>query len=385
MGNLKYKFLILATLASTFSWAAPPRITADPRENCELLLATGRQVTLPGAKGFFKKTKITKNEMTFLLHNMRDFFSIGEKLKRNRVYDPQLQTELSEMISKRGKSHEDLLAHAKVIQNVNPDIFLGLEIDGEGMLEYFNENYLGKSYFPFLQQEDTKRKATSVVKDMGFLFRPELPFTIRYFSHRHLSYRNPINGELFPLYFRDLPVLEIWSPNSSRRGVPAFIFIAAHLKSKKRKAGQVDEGELRATQFEWIVSVIENRRDAYGEDVNIIVAGDFNTDMNATNGVLRRFFKRTGLINPFNIPQFFSRKRTTHIHFDQSSGQAEPAQLDAFLVSKSFIPRVKDIRVHLNRNADGSIRPEPRNHDQKGEDISDHYAEELVIDTRDLF
>src|SRR5690242_11813151 len=116
MGNLKYKFLILVTLCSTLSWAAPPRVSSDPETNCNSLLTYGRQVSLPGARGFFKNAVRPPKEMKFLTHNLRDFFSMSHKYRRYGINDPDARAQFAEWVSRRSKSRDDLLAHARIIK-----------------------------------------------------------------------------------------------------------------------------------------------------------------------------------------------------------------------------------------------------------------------------
>jgi hypothetical protein len=379
MGSLKYKFLILISLVSTLSWAAPPRVSSDPRRNCELLLSAGREITLPGARPTDGNSIRPPNEMIFMTHNLRNFFSLSEKMSRNQIIDPKMREEFASAINKNGKSRDDLLGHARIIRDEIPDVFIGQEIDGEEMWKEFNKNYLDGRYVPFLMQEKTSRRPQAVVKDIGFLFNPSLPFMMRAFSHRQLSFRDPLDGSVSPLYFRDLPVLEIRGPNAERNGLPPLIVISAHLISQKK-----DHRVLRKAQLDWIASIIENRRKEYGKDVGIIVGGDFNIDINADYRLLNEFFERTKLENPFSRPEFVTRKRTTHIFFKPGERPVFH-QLDGFLVSQSLATRVRDIRVVPHRDENGKVRTLPTNHTEKDEDLSDHYPLRMVLDTEGLF
>ena len=362
--------------------AALPRVSQDPSKNCETLLSHFKSITLRMAHRYPVESL---KELKIMTYNMRNLFSIAQKFDQFDIQDPVVQAKFRELITMPGKSEAEVRGNAQVIQDGAPDLFVGQEIDGAQMWKSFSR-MLSEKYYAYLQQESSLRKSTSIVKDIGFLFRMNLPLKFRYFSHRHLSYRDPETGVLYPLYPRDLPVIEIRKNDAQENSKPGLIWISCHMKSLKAREGFKNDREFRKAQFEGVSDMIRELRGKYGEDLPIVIAGDMNIPVSPQSGDMRSLFEESHMVNPFDLPQFENRDRVTHMHFFTNGDPPLKQQLDAILVSQSLVSRVKDIRVIPHRDLrTKEIKPLPRSHEEKNKDYSDHLAVRLVLDTRSLF
>ncbi len=276
------------------------------------------------------------------------------------------------------KPDHKVLGVAQALLDLDLDIVVLQEVESiEGSDELISK-YLGGQYIPILVKGNDHKRDINI----GFLVKKDLPFTIENHSFRAEIGIDPLRPERkdFRVFSRDLPVLVFRQAGAARDAPPWFIVIGGHYKSKrpiKGQDGRVSDREssvMRTVQFEKTAEIVERYRDEYGSDLPIILAGDFNGDVNRDPEILPSI-QKAGLANSFDLlPQPLSElDRMTHIFFPGRGETPQRHQMDAIFVSKELQGDVADAGVYRYKKQSGKPVPLPENKHQRDRNPSDHW------------
>jgi hypothetical protein len=130
-----------------------------------------------------------------------------------------------------------------------------------------------------------------------------------------------------------------------------------------------------------MASIIDDYRARFGEDVPMIVGGDFNTDI--TDG------KEMGpiherLLDVFDIVGLTGQSRVTHSYFPPG-GPVDYQQVDAIFISEILKPNVLSASVYRYKDGNGNELPLPRSFNERQKNPSDHYPVVLKLKTSRIF
>src|SRR5690606_35674360 len=81
------------------------------------------------------------------------------------------------------------------------------------------------------------------------------------------------------LFSRDVPVLHVRLQETSNVDPPDFIIMGTHYKSQRDRAHDVGSRFLRERQVKKTLEIVEFYQKQYGENIPVVLAGDFNGDI----------------------------------------------------------------------------------------------------------
>src|SRR5690606_25865338 len=81
------------------------------------------------------------------------------------------------------------------------------------------------------------------------------------------------------LFSRDVPVLHMRRLDASDLDPPDMIVMGTHYKSQRDRANDIGSAILREAQVKKTVEIAKFYQSKYGQDINIVLAGDFNGDI----------------------------------------------------------------------------------------------------------
>lgn len=251
----------------------------------------------------------------------------------------------------------------EIVNNNDPDIIILTEVHkDEDMKKFMQLDTLGlkDKYYNFLKEGNSNRGINigiSVKKDLGFKFK--------LVSHKHLKWTDPVTKAEYPLFARDIPALIMTRPGDDK---PALIVMGNHAKSKRDNPGDKESTRYRTAQYEGMKKIIDDFKAEYGEDIPMILAGDFNTDV-TTAPEMKSI--RTAMKSIFDsIPGkvFSAQERITHFFFGQGGNSFK--QMDDIRLAG----KVKAIfaAVLKYKKANGEEIPDPKSFKERELLPSDH-------------
>jgi exonuclease III len=267
--------------------------------------------------------------------------------------------------------------HAQIFLQTHPDIAVLEEVKGRRQLEGFVDNELRGAYDVFLIPGNDPYG-----NQIAFLVRKGLPFVIEQRSYRDERWADPHSGNgRERLFSRDLPALIVRSPANKE---PLFVLLGAHYKSKRDRQGDPQSQDMRRTQVQRTVEIIERLKEEFGEQTRILLAGDLNGEFNQ-DGEFASLRKRSGFADSFDklSHPLSADERVTHVYHPQHD-VAIKGQIDAVLVSPSLSDYVLDAFVYRYRDADGRTLPLPETYEQTQRNPSDHFPVVVTFDFKGI-
>jgi len=257
---------------------------------------------------------------------------------------------------------------ARAILDADLDVVSVEEVENIQALQDFNKAYLGGKYVPLLLEGNDERGI-----DIGFLVKNDIPFETELRTNKDELWTDPEgDGRPEKLFSRDLPALIVRAPG---RAQPLFVYLGTHYKSKRHRSHSDPLSEkLRRAQVERTVEIIARLRGEFGQDVPIMLGGDFNGAVNeeATFDALKG--GKADLTDALDLaqPPLKAIDRVTHTYHPRK-GPSVKSQLDAILISRTMRPLVVMARVYRYKGPDGKEKPLPKNKKQRNENPSDHF------------
>ena len=178
--------------------------------------------------------------------------------------------------------------------------------------------------------------------------------------------RSILGGPPRPLFSRDLPQRIVRAEGSAK---PLFIVFGTHFKSKRDRPGDPESRIVAKAQAERAAQVIEEARKEFGADVPLMLAGDFNGDVNKDD-TFDALWKQAKLLNSLDLrqPPVPLSERVTHTYHPRE-GPAHLAQMDAVAVSgASRLCAGRRDLLRRRRQDQGH----PRTYEERSKNPSDH-------------
>jgi ATP/ADP translocase/endonuclease/exonuclease/phosphatase family metal-dependent hydrolase len=302
--------------------------------------------------------------------------NLMEKVGKH-VPDPASPGRMIKVSERSPKEEWQLREQAKAILESNLDVVALQEVETLAALEEFNARYLGGAYKTLLIEGNDPRGI-----DVAFLVKKDIPFEVEQRSHRGETWADPAQGgATAPIFSRDLTALVVRAPGLSK---PLFVLLGGHFKSKRDRPGDPESGVLRAAQMERAAEVAARYKAEFGEDVPLMMAGDFNGDLNA-GPEFAPLYGEAGLVNSLDLGDrpLRTEDRVTHTYHPKD-GPSHFAQMDGVLVSKSLAALVRRSEVYRYKNADGSVKGIPRTYKEREQNPSDHFPLLMALDFQPL-
>lgn len=318
----------------------------------------------PANTGYLPKT------LRFLSFNMENLTQVNLGSSPKRPFRNQ-----------QAKPEKETMGVADVLLDVQPDIVLAQEIFRRQALNHLDDQHTGNSYDTIFRHGNDPRGI-----HLAQMVKKGLPLEFKTISHHNLKWSNPFRGGTEqPLFSRDLPVTLVFI-----KGVKSPVLIYANMHAKSKRIGDTElpgEGAaIRKAQMEGTARILKQFQAKYGEDIPMLVAGDFNSDVNKENDVapLRQFLR-----NAFDVlnPPVSSRDRTTHVFIETDKVSDKQTihndQMDAFFVNAAFEKFIINSYVYRYRDQSYQL-PLPKSYEDKKDLPSDHYPIVLEIDFQGL-
>lgn len=276
--------------------------------------------------------------------------------------------------SENEKPDREMVSLQMTLIEYNPDWLVGQEIENVKAAREVVEGdqELRGLYHVFLIDGNDQRGI-----DIGFFVKKSLPFKYKLESHRHLQWtdRYKEDGqwkeETIPLFSRDFPVLLFFNKEDANFEKPVLILGGVHAKSKRNRSGDPESQRWRTAQFEGIAQIIQTYHQRYGEDVPVIIAGDYNTEVQSSTEIepLRQL-EIDSAFDKAEEDRLEPYDRGTHAYFSKG-GRADFKQIDDIRVRN-----VRVIRTEIAdyRNHKGKEIKWPRTYEEREKQGSDHKA-----------
>ena len=261
------------------------------------------------------------------------------------------------------KPERDLDWERAIVKEQNPDIFIGTEMHFiEDAHDFMNlDKDLKDKYWAFLKVGNDDRGINIVT-----YVKKSLNFRFKLISHKALTWVDPVTHISYPLFSRDLPVLVMTRPQEDK---PALIVIGNHAKSKRNNPGDAESNRYRTAQYQGIEQIIEALKKQYGEDVPLIMGGDFNTDVINGPEVAPLKGAVTSVFDSMKDHAVSMADRITHFFFDRR-GNRQGHQMDDIKVSGKV--KVLNAKVVRYEDQEGHTMANPKTYDARARQPSDH-------------
>lgn len=214
---------------------------------------------------------------------------------------------------------------------------------------------------------------------IAILLKQELPVEAVYDTNKQLMWRDPTNNVYEPVFVRDAPALILRRKNQDK---PFLIVVGVHSKSQRHRTGDPRSEIQRTAEFHAYMQVREAYKQQFGEDVPVIIAGDFNTDM--VRSPESRVLK-TELRSAFDVAQEATppKDRITHT-FHPKEQPTERHQIDDILVPPSLAQSILKAIVNRYKDVFGNILPFADSFEKRSSQPSDHLPISVDISTESL-
>jgi len=206
--------------------------------------------------------------------------------------------------------------------------------------------------------------ATVVKKSLGLRYKLD--------THKDLEWTDRFQvgkqwkEETGPIFARDLPAIRLYRPGEE---TPFLILIGNHGKSKRDREGDPESNRWRTVQYEKAAEIIKKYKAEYPR-TNIIMAGDFNTDVMTGHEMraIRDITKSAFDLAPVE-QQIPPKKRSTHAYFAPGGGPSFN-MIDDVRILGNLEVMDADILPLIDRN--GKPMPPPKTFKQRENQPSDH-------------
>ena len=274
---------------------------------------------------------------------------------------------------------------AKTIRRMDADVLTLQEVRSINDASAFIRDYLDGEYQMIVSplQGDGIQNIILVKNSvLGF-------YDLAVVSHANEKWFDPVRANEGQVLLFDRDILQLEMREKGRSGSPKLVVLDVHLKSKinneRRSAERLARDQRndlkRKKQLERLASIIGGLRTTHGTSVPLVVAGDFNGDLQ--NRVeFQDLFGRAGLLDAFDLTTTQQRhkdKRTTLMYFD-NRGRAWAQQIDGVLVSATLRGLVKDTYVVRFADSQAGEVSVPKNPQEIEAQQSDHFPILTTID-----
>ena len=287
--------------------------------------------------------------------------------------------------SYENKPLQKCLALAKMMTQMDADIFMLCEVGGAESLKNFNELFLGGAYTPILTEGNSNRNI-----DVGFLVKRNLPFyfDLQTNKNRLINYLYPHERDSFKTNY---PVTSVKAPATSHRfsrdvaelrlfkqnvDKPFFGILLTHLKSRLDPDGIDPSGfERRQAELKTLIEIYKEFEVKHPH-VPVVVAGDFNGNaaLAAPDEEFKPLYAETKLIDVLEIAGLSLENRATFYQVRNNS-RSDGRQIDFCFLNPLAVPFLSpgSAGVHRYKDEFGMNLGVPMTLDAKMRLPSDHY------------
>ncbi len=303
-------------------------------------------------------------------------------------HEPAEDGNMRRMTPQKNKPITKIQGVARAILDMNLDIVALEEVENIEALEELNTEFLESRYIPVLVRGNDPRGI-----EVAFLIKKDLPFEIENFSFKNETWVDSRRDSDRPskLFSRDLPALIVRAKGQPKDSKPLFVFMGTHYKSKRASNNPNSQNQdpessiVRGAQVDRTVDIIARLKEEYGQDLPVMMAGDFN-------GSVRFEPEFTPLRSRGNMTDAFDAmrtkvsdtERTTHVYFPDRGAEADQNQIDAVFVSPELKDLVVDARVYRYKDANGRPFPMPKTKKLRDRNPSDHWPVMVTLKFKPL-
>lgn len=206
------------------------------------------------------------DKLVFMTFNVANIFQLGGKYVRTSGTDFRLVPSQPP----RPKTDEQVNELIKTIDEVQPDFAVLTEVEGLQALQDLSHK-LKSSYESYLVRGNDFRNI-----DIGLIVRADLNVHVETQSHKGHIWKDPVTRRKSFLFSRDLPVYLLRRQGEQK---PFLIVVGMHAISQRGSLEDLKFNRMRQAQFEAAVQIILGNQRKFGKDVPIMIAGDFNTNV----------------------------------------------------------------------------------------------------------
>ena len=267
-------------------------------------------------------------------------------------------------------SHEKALAIADAIDGAAPELILLQEVESEEALEVFVENYLAGGYLA-----TTAESIDPIGGHIAVLMKRDLPFRLQIEEHLSESWTD-IDGTKEALFPRNNPIFLVREVANPMLAKPLFALMAVHFASQRGRKGDLASIRWRAEQVKRASSIAKTFLKEYDHEVPLMIAGDFNIDLNKAlsdvNGELGPL-RDLEMHNAFDLTEMPVDPAARATQMTEYKGNILRTQLDGFLLAATQDDEVvQQVRVHPFLDKHGDPLPLPKSLLERDQGPSDH-------------
>lgn len=312
------------------------------------------------------------SELVVMTYNVKNLFKMVGDFDR---FEPNNYRQTGDA---KDKPLSEMQGVAQAILDSSPDLIVLQEIEGLQTLEDFNKQFLNSGYTAVLHPGNDARGI-----EIGFLIKKDLPLQVALESHRDVRWNDPAdNNRSVPLFSRDLPSLLFFRQSDDpKTATPLFVMIGNHGKSKRDRPGDPNSNLLRAAQYREARVIVDGYQKKYGNDLPILLAGDFNTDVKNSPELQPL---REKMQDVLDLVEATGASRITHTYHPHEGGP-QMAQLDGILVNQRLALSVLAAAIYRYKDQNGVVKPIPQTYQEREKNPSDHFPIVLRLSTKLIF
>lgn len=248
---------------------------------------------------------------------------------------------------------------AKVIKDIDADIYLLCEVGGPESLNNFNSYFL-KNEYDVIAFEGTSRRSL----DVGFLVKKDLSKNITSIDNKNIK----LSDQSY--FSRSLGEIHLIRDNEVQ-----MVLLLTHLKSKLTAEGDFQGLSKRALEIKGLNKHIKSIQQSFNNP-KVILAGDLNSDLEDL-----RLMKLMDLDNFLDLKGSSVEDKCTHIYFGSTIAYH---QFDYIFTTKNMrdLLDINNSYVYRFKNDYGDVLKLPEVLSEKFQHPSDHYP--VVLQLKNL-
>ncbi len=248
---------------------------------------------------------------------------------------------------------------AKVIKDIDADIYLLCEVGGPESLNNFNSYFL-KNEYDVIAFEGTSRRSL----DVGFLVKKDLSKNITSIDNKNIK----LSDQSY--FSRSLGEIHLIRDNEVQ-----MVLLLTHLKSKLTAEGDFQGLSKRALEIKGLNKHIKSIQQSFNNP-KVILAGDLNSDLEDL-----RLMKLMDLDNFLDLKSSSVEDKCTHIYFGSTIAYH---QFDYIFTTKNMrdLLDLNNSYVYRFKNDYGDVLKLPEILSEKFQHPSDHYP--VVLQLKNL-
>ena len=244
--------------------------------------------------------------------NLENFFVLMDRYKNqdiNKIDNFEWES-FSSSINTKNKHLGKVEEIAKIIKEIDSDVYLLQEVGGFESLKNFNKYFLNNEYLVYLNEGNSKRGIC-----VGFLIKKKFKNRIKFKTNKNLRLNNGSRIQ------RDFAQVSLFDENNNL----LYVFLNVHLKAQRTSENDFNGITQRENELNALKDIALKLKNEL--QVPVIIGGDFNIDLSTNyenNGINLDF------IDFQDLKKSDIEERCTHIFF---SSHRVLNQLDYLLVS----------------------------------------------------